>query len=116
MNLFYWNNVIHDVTTGYGFDEAAGNFQVTNYSGDPGGGDDVRAEAQDGSGTNNANFDTPPERGRAAPADADVRVERSPCEHGDGGLRPRRRRLRGLGRRLRTTLTTTGPVTARSRS
>ena len=58
-NLFYWNNIMHDVTFGYGFDEAAGNFQVTNYSGAVGGGDDVRAEAQDGSGTNNANFGTP---------------------------------------------------------
>ena len=58
-NLFYWNNILHDVTFGYGFDEAAGNFQVTNYGGAVGGGDDVRAEAQDGSGTNNANFSTP---------------------------------------------------------
>ena len=58
-NLFYWNNILHDVTFGYGFDEAAGNFQVTNYGGAVGGGDDVRAEAQDGSGTNNANFGTP---------------------------------------------------------
>ncbi len=60
-NLFYWNNVVHDVTFGYGFDEAAGNFQVTNYTGVGGGGDDVRAEAQDGSGVNNANFATPPQ-------------------------------------------------------
>ncbi len=58
-NLFYWNNILHDVTFGYGFDEAAGNFQVTNYSGAGGGNDDVRAEAQDGSGLNNANFGTP---------------------------------------------------------
>ena len=58
-NLFYWNNVVHDITFGYGFDEAAGNFQVKNYTGAVGGGDDVRAEAQDGSGTNNANFFTP---------------------------------------------------------
>jgi extracellular elastinolytic metalloproteinase len=58
-NLFYWNNIVHDVTLGYGFDEAAGNFQVTNYTGAVGGGDDVRAEAQDGSGINNANFFTP---------------------------------------------------------
>jgi hypothetical protein len=58
-NLFYWNNIMHDVTLGYGFDEASGNFQVRNYSGAIGGGDDVRAEAQDGSGTNNANFSTP---------------------------------------------------------
>lgn len=57
-NLFYWNNVVHDVTFAYGFDEAAGNFQVKNYSGLGLGNDDVRAEAQDGSGTNNANFGT----------------------------------------------------------
>ena len=30
-NLFYWNNIIHDVQYQYGFDEAAGNFQVNNY-------------------------------------------------------------------------------------
>ena len=58
-NLFYWNNVIHDVLHEYGFDEAAGNFQVSNYGNDGLGGDDVRAEAQDGSGRNNANFGTP---------------------------------------------------------
>jgi len=57
-NLFYWNNVMHDVAHGYGFDEAAGNFQVNNYGNGGVGGDDVRAEAQDGSGTNNANFGT----------------------------------------------------------
>jgi Zn-dependent metalloprotease len=30
-NLFYWNNVIHDVMYQYGFDEPAGNFQENNY-------------------------------------------------------------------------------------
>ena len=58
-NLFYWNNVIHDVAWFYGFDEAAGNFQATNFGGAPGAGDYVNAEAQDYSGTNNANFSTP---------------------------------------------------------
>ncbi|WP_412061976.1 M36 family metallopeptidase [Rubrivirga sp. IMCC45206] len=58
-NLFYWNSVIHDLTALYGFDEAAGNFQQTNYSGAGAGGDYVRAEAQDGGGTNNANMYTP---------------------------------------------------------
>jgi hypothetical protein len=58
-NLFYWNNVFHDVMSGYGFDEASGNFQATNYSAAGTGGDYVRAEAADGSGTNNANFSTP---------------------------------------------------------
>ncbi len=55
-NLFYWNNLMHDISHGYGFDEAAGNFQVNNYGNGGLGGDDVRAEAQDGSGRNNANF------------------------------------------------------------
>ena len=58
-NLFYWNNIMHDVTYEYGFDEAAGNFQVNNYGKGGLGNDDVRAEAQDGSGRNNANFGTP---------------------------------------------------------
>jgi len=57
-NLFYWNNVVHDVTYEYGFDEASGNFQVNTYGNGGTGNDDVRAEAQDGSGTNNANFGT----------------------------------------------------------
>ena len=30
-NLFYWNNVTHDIAYRYGFDEASGNFQVNNY-------------------------------------------------------------------------------------
>lgn len=58
-NLFYWNNIVHDVMYRYGFTEAAGNFQVNTYGRGGVGGDDVRAEAQDGSGTNNANFGTP---------------------------------------------------------
>ena len=58
-NLFYWNNIVHDLAYGYGFDEAAGNFQVNNYGKGGLGNDDVRAEAQDGSGRNNANFGTP---------------------------------------------------------
>ncbi len=67
--LFYMNNIMHDVMHHYGFDEASGNFQRLNYSGDGQGNDFVFAEAQDGSeGTNpetgqpyanNANFSTP---------------------------------------------------------
>ena len=64
-NLFYWNNIVHDVFNGYGFDEASGNFQNKNYTGAPGGLDEVRAEAQDGSGGNNANFNTPADNGNA---------------------------------------------------
>ena len=60
-NLFYLNNFIHDVQHRYGFDEAGGNFQVNNYGRGGLGNDSVRAEAQDGAGTNNANFGTPPD-------------------------------------------------------
>lgn len=56
VNLFYWCNVIHDVWYQYGFDEPAGNFQVNNYGNGGEQGDYIRAEAQDGGGTNNANF------------------------------------------------------------
>jgi hypothetical protein len=58
-NLFYWCNMVHDLTYQYGFNEQAGNFQVNNYGRGGTGGDDVMCEAQDGSGTNNANFSTP---------------------------------------------------------
>jgi len=60
-NLFYWTNVTHDVLYRYGFDEVSGNFQQTNYTGDGLGNDFVLAEAQDGSGSCNANFGTPPD-------------------------------------------------------
>ncbi|MEL6636447.1 MAG: M36 family metallopeptidase [Bacteroidota bacterium] len=60
-NLFYWNNVIHDVLYHYGFDEAGGNFQENNYGRGGAESDFVWADAQDGSGTNNANFGTPPD-------------------------------------------------------
>ncbi len=60
-NLFYWNNILHDIHYQYGFDEAAGNFQENNYGNGGIGSDPVEADAQDGSGTNNANFGTPPD-------------------------------------------------------
>jgi len=58
-NLFYWNNIIHDVMYQYGFNEVTGNFQDDNQGRGGTGNDHVNAEAQDGSGTNNANFATP---------------------------------------------------------
>jgi uncharacterized repeat protein (TIGR01451 family) len=58
-NLFYMNNMIHDITYHFGFDEVAGNFQTNNYGNGGLGGDFVQAQAQDGGGTNNANFATP---------------------------------------------------------
>ncbi|KAF9585256.1 Fungalysin/Thermolysin Extracellular metalloproteinase 5 [Lunasporangiospora selenospora] len=60
-NLFYWNNQIHDVFYHYGFDEVAGNFQENNFGRGGLGKDSVIANAQDGSGYNNANFATPPD-------------------------------------------------------
>ncbi|TPX70025.1 hypothetical protein SpCBS45565_g01999 [Spizellomyces sp. 'palustris'] len=61
VNLFYWNNAIHDLLYVYGFDEKAGNFQHDNLGRGGKGGDTVIANAQDGSGYNNANFATPPD-------------------------------------------------------
>jgi hypothetical protein len=58
---FYYTNKLHDWLFQVGFNEASGNFQRRNYSGEGQGGDEVRVEAQDGSGTNNANFATPPD-------------------------------------------------------
>lgn len=58
-NLFYWNNLMHDIFYNYGFNEEAGNFQQKNLSGKGLGKDAVNADAQDGSGTSNANFSTP---------------------------------------------------------
>lgn len=58
-NLFFLNNFIHDVLYSHGFNEAAGNFQVNNFGKGGSGNDPVSAEAQDGSGTDNANMSTP---------------------------------------------------------
>ena len=70
-NLFYWNNVIHDVWYQYGFDEQSGSFQVDNFGKTGLGNDPVMAEAQDSRNIlvpppgvttrNNANFGTPPD-------------------------------------------------------
>ncbi|MGB4844515.1 MAG: M36 family metallopeptidase, partial [Ferruginibacter sp.] len=62
-NLFYWNNLIHDIFYAYGFTEAGGNFQDDNLGRGGVGNDHVNAEAQDGSGSNNANFSTPADGG-----------------------------------------------------
>ena len=63
-NLFYWNNLIHDLSYLYGFTETARNFQNDNLGRGGNQGDYVLAEAQDGSGTNNANFSSPPDGNR----------------------------------------------------
>ena len=70
-NLFYMNNIMHDVWYQYGFNELNGNFQQTNYTGTGTGSDFVWADAQDkadlpantpetiATNRNNANFSTP---------------------------------------------------------
>ena len=58
-NLFYLNNLIHDELYRHGFNEGAGNFQESNFGRGGRGSDSVLAEAQDGGGTDNANFATP---------------------------------------------------------
>ena len=63
-NLFYLNNWLHDKLYRHGFTEAAGNFQANNFGNGGAGSDPVNAEAQDGGGTNNANFATPADGSR----------------------------------------------------
>jgi len=63
-NLFYMNNISHDIWFHYGFNEANGNFQQTNLTGVSGATDYVYGDAQDGSTAatqtlNNANFSAP---------------------------------------------------------
>lgn len=59
INLFYWNNIVHDILYQYGFTEEAGNFQTDNFGRGGLGNDHVNAEAIDGAGVNNANFSAP---------------------------------------------------------
>ena len=61
--LFYLNNRYHDELYKLGFTEPARNFQNDNFRGGIAN-DRVSGEAQDFSGTNNANFNTPADGGR----------------------------------------------------
>lgn len=63
-NLFYQNNMMHDIWYQYGFNEANKNFQAANFGRGGTGNDAVNAECQDASTAatptyNNANFSTP---------------------------------------------------------
>lgn len=57
--LFYTANKYHDLLYTLGFTEKAGNFEINNNGQGGTGNDYVILNAQDGSGTNNANFATP---------------------------------------------------------
>jgi Fungalysin metallopeptidase (M36)/IgGFc binding protein/Bacterial Ig domain/K319L-like, PKD domain/Fungalysin/Thermolysin Propeptide Motif/Fibronectin type III domain len=67
MQLFFWNNWMHDALYEFGFTESAGNFQNDNFGRGGLGGDAVQADAQDGYSLNdsqhrnNANMSTPPD-------------------------------------------------------
>jgi hypothetical protein len=61
LSLFYMTNWYHDLLYHLGFTEAAGNFQLDNFGRGGLGNDYLFADSQDGSGTSNANFGTPPD-------------------------------------------------------
>jgi hypothetical protein len=62
--LFYTTNFLHDWYYDSGFDEISGNAQASNYGRGGIEGDALKAEAEDNSGTNNANMRTPADGGR----------------------------------------------------
>ncbi|MGE5239281.1 MAG: M36 family metallopeptidase [Chloroflexota bacterium] len=47
VNLFHWLNRLHDLFYGYGFDEAAGNYQSDNFGLGGVGGDPLQGDTQD---------------------------------------------------------------------
>ena len=59
--MFVLSNEVHDILYKYGFDEQNGNFQNNNFGKGGSEADPVQAIAQDASGTDNANFATPPD-------------------------------------------------------
>ena len=63
-NAFYVTNRFHDEMYLFGFTEAARNFQTDNFGRGGAGSDSISVEVQDSSGTNTANFATPPDGGR----------------------------------------------------
>lgn len=81
--LFYVTNWFHDATYLLGFDEAAGNFQEINFTGQGLGGDPVSAQAQDFAGVNNANFSTPAD---GTPGTMQMYLFTSHSPNIDGGL------------------------------
>lgn len=83
VNLFYLCNWIHDKFYALGFTESAGNFQTNNFGRGGNGNDAVMADAQDGSGTNNANFSTPSD---GSPGRMQMYVFTGPTPDRDGDL------------------------------
>ncbi|KAG8765974.1 hypothetical protein FRC12_007169 [Ceratobasidium sp. 428] len=61
VNAFFVANMMHDLLYRYGFTESAFNFQRDNNGKGGAANDHVPLSVQDASGTNNANFATPPD-------------------------------------------------------
>jgi len=90
VQLFYWNNWMHDRLYELGFTEAAGNFQTDTFGRGGIGNDAVQADAQDSavlapttSNRNNANFSTPPD---GMPGRMQMYVFNGPSPNRDGDL------------------------------
>ncbi len=81
--LFYWCNWMHDKLYGLGFNEASGNFQNNNFGRGGAGNDAVQAEAQDGAGTDNANFSVPSD---GSPGRMQMYIFSGPTPNRDGDL------------------------------
>lgn len=64
VHLFYFNNYLHDIWYQRGFDEVSRNAQTDNYGRGGAGNDNLKAEGEDFSGTNNANMSTPADGSR----------------------------------------------------
>jgi len=82
VQLFYWCNWYHDKLYELGFTEAAGNFQNDNFGRGGADKDAVQADAQDGSGVDNANFATPPD-GEPGRMQMYVFIDPNPDRDGD---------------------------------
>lgn len=83
VQLFYLCNWYHDKLYALGFTEAAGNFQSNNFARGGLGNDALQADAQDGSGFNNANFSTPPD---GSPGRMQMYIFTTPSPRRDGDL------------------------------
>ncbi len=81
VQLFYWCNWAHDMLYDLGFTESAGNFQKDNFGRGGADNDIILADAQDGSGFNNANF-SPARDG--SPAKIQMYLFNGPTPHRDG--------------------------------
>ena len=82
-DMFFWTNRYHDRLYLLGFNEAARNFQNDNFGRGGVAGDKIKAEAQDFSGTNNANFSTPPD---GSPGRVQMYIFTGPTPHRTSGI------------------------------